>query len=103
MNRGGFVSFIVIGAATLKVFSAAGGFSLSIGAARSFLLATRDSLLFLLFSGTAKGKSGCARRRGGVLLRLRRPSGSWFLPVPGTLQESTPWHLGAAFPRVRSG
>lgn len=31
------------------------------------------------------------------------PCGSWFLPFPGTLQESTPWHLGAAIPRVRPG
>jgi len=59
------------------------------------------STLFLLFSGHREGISGCARRPGGFLLRLRR-LGSWFLPW-GTLQESTPWRLGAATPRVRSG
>src|SRR5882762_7753152 len=61
------------------------------------------SSLSRLSSGTAKGTSGCARRHGGALLRLRRPSGLGSSRCAGTLQESAPWHLGAAIPRVRSG
>jgi len=56
-----------------------------------------------LSSGTAKGESGCARRHGGALLRLRRPSGLGSSRCAGTLQESAPGRLGAAIPRVRPG
>ena len=56
-----------------------------------------------LYSGTAKGESGCARRHGGALLRLRRPLGLGSSHCASTLRESAPGHLGAAIPRVRPG
>jgi hypothetical protein len=102
MNRG-FASFISIGVATLKVFCVAGGVWLSTGATRSFLSATRDLHSFPALLRHREGKvrlRPAARRCSASAQPL---FGSWFLPVPGTLQESTPWHLGAAFPRVRSG
>ena len=62
----------------------------------------------VLCSVTLRGQTG-ALRLGVVLLRLRRPFGSRFLPEQvckraaksaaqtssGPRQESTPWHLGA--------
>src|ERR1700689_4841632 len=45
-----------------------------------------------------RGLSG-AQRLGGVLLRLRRPSGHGS-SLKGTLQESTTWHLGAGPSRL---
>ena len=41
-------------------------------------------------------KQASARRHGGLLLRRSAPTGSWFLPLRRPLQESRPWHLGAA-------
>ena len=41
-------------------------------------------------------KQASARRHGGLLLRSSAPTGSWFLPLRRPLQESRPWHLGAA-------
>jgi hypothetical protein len=40
-------------------------------------------------------KQASARRHGGLLLRRSAPTGSWFLPLRRSLQESRPWHLGA--------
>ena len=52
-----------------------------------------------LSSGTAKGEPGRARRHSGLLLsRTPSPKPVW-VPFP----ESSPWHLGAAIPRVRPG
>ena len=65
-------SFISLGVATWQAPCAAGDISPSSGNTHSNLPHV-TSFLFLLFSGIAKGKSGCARRHGGVLLRLRRP------------------------------
>jgi hypothetical protein len=102
MNRI-FVS-LSIGVATRKAFCAdGGGVLLSAGTARSFLSATRDLLSFPALLGHREGK---VRLRPGARrcsASATPPFGSWFLPVPGTLQESTPWHSGAALPRVRSG
>jgi len=75
MNRG-FASPISAGVATLKVFCAANGVSLSTGAARSFLSATRDLLSFPALLGHREGKvrlRPAARRCSAS--RLRRPSG----------------------------
>jgi hypothetical protein len=102
MNRG-FASFISIGVATLKLFCAASGVSLSTGAARSFLSATRDLLSCPALLGHREGKVRLRPAARRCSASATQPFGSWFLPVSGTLQESTPWHLGAAFPRVRSG
>jgi hypothetical protein len=41
-------------------------------------------------------KQASARRHGGLLLRRSAPTGSWFLPLRRSLQESRPWYLGAA-------
>jgi len=74
------------------------------GFAEDYLLwCTHPPSFTRLSSGTAKGESGCARRHGGALLRLRRPSGLGSSHCTGTLQESAPGHLGAAIPPVRPG
>jgi hypothetical protein len=39
---------------------------------------------------------GCAQRLGGLLLRSRACTGFGSSRFAGTLQESRPWHLGAA-------
>ena len=39
---------------------------------------------------------GCALRHGGLLLRYCASSGFGSSRIAGTLQESRPWHLGAA-------
>ena len=41
-------------------------------------------------------RRGCALRRGGLLLRYRAGIGLGSSRFAGTLQESRPWHLGAA-------
>jgi len=102
MNRG-FVSFISIGVATRGVFCVASGVWLSTGGARSFLSATRDLLSCPALLGHREGKVRLRPAARRCSASAMPPFGYWFLPVPGTLQESTPWHLGAAFPRVRSG
>src|SRR5262249_45561470 len=68
-----------------------------------FVPAHVTSSLSRLSSVTAKETAGCARRHGGALLRLRRPSGLGSSRCAGTLQESAPGLLGATIPRVRPG
>jgi len=102
MNR--VVVFLIsIGFATRKVFCAASGVSLSTGASRLFLSATHDLFSFPALLGHREGEVRLRPAARRCSASATPPFGSWFLPVPGTLQESTPWHLGAAFPRVRSG
>ena len=70
------------------------------GSAEVYLLwPTHPPSFTRLFSGTAKGTSGRARRHSGLLLsRTPSPKRVW-VPFP----QSSPWHLGAAIPRVRPG
>jgi len=102
MNSG-FVSFISIGVATRKVFCGASDVLRSTGAADSSPSATRDLLFFYRSSRAPRRESQAAPGGttvfcfGCAALRVLAPPGS------GPLQESTPGHLGAAFPRVRSG
>ena len=68
-----------------------------------FCSGARDLHSFPALLGHREGKVRLRPAARQCSASASPPCGSWFLPFPGTRQESTPWHLGAAIPRVRPG
>jgi hypothetical protein len=98
------VSFISIGVAISQTLCAVDGTSLSSGSANWFRVPLHvTSLSFPVLLGHCEGKVRLRPAAQRCSASAALPFGSWLLPFPGTLQESTPGHLGAAIPRVRPG